>query len=146
MNSIKDGGEGGIRTLVSLRSHAFQACGIDRYPTSPSFAIIQNVPMANLEKVILPLYSHKKESDEAGKHGEWTNDGHKIAEGAAIATDIVANVFIGGYLLGVKKNPRLALAALILYHAAVNIFPDPVSKVVNSIKKKQVSQSEAKPL
>jgi hypothetical protein len=29
------GGGGGIRTHECLRTHAFQACGIDRYPTPP---------------------------------------------------------------------------------------------------------------
>lgn len=102
--------------------------------------------MTNIERVLLPLYSHKKDSDKAGKHEEWSEEAHQVAEGAAITTDLVANTFIGGYLLGVKRNPKLALTALLLYHAAVNLAPHPISQLINTVKKRQSSQSEAKPL
>lgn len=98
-----------------------------------------------LKRAIFPLLSHKRDSDFIGKHEEWTQKAHIIAEVGALVSDVAVHGLTLGYFLGAKKNPKAAITLITLYHAAVNTIPHPVSRLVKSVIQQQAAQSEAGP-
>lgn len=77
------------------------------------------------EKIILPLYSHKKDSDRKGKHEKWTAQQHFFLTTGAILLDL--GVGSGIILLGLFGNSIQAVVLKIMYNAGAEIFPQAIS-------------------
>lgn len=81
------------------------------------------------QRLALPLYSHKKQSDEAGKHENWSPFAHRLAEIGAIGLDIGVDCLAGIYLLCVQQQVEAAVGAKILYQAGVELVPDKIALI-----------------
>lgn len=77
------------------------------------------------EKIILPLYSHKKDSDRKGKHEKWTARQHYCLTTGAILLDL--GVGSGIILLAFFGNYLQAIALKIAHNTGAEIFPQAIS-------------------
>lgn len=106
-------------------------------PNSPkpltNCSIILPVRIETLKGVsqfILPLYSHKRESDRRGEHQGWTNTEDLVLTTLAILADVGIN--LGTAILAITGNSKEAVLLKSIY----NIGVDPLSQATSTLKNK----------
>lgn len=82
------------------------------------------------EKIILPLYRHKKDSDRKGKHEKWTVQQHFCLTTGAILLDL--GIGSGIILLAFFGYHIQAIALKVAHNAGAEIVPQAISDYLKS--------------
>ena len=88
----------------------------------------------------LPLYNHKRESDKAGKHQEWTSKKHFTLTGLAVLVDLGFNFATA--ILAIYGNYKEADMTKIAHVIGADAIPETLTnlknKVANRLEKRRM--------
>lgn len=99
------------------------------------FSIALQAEFALMEKVALPLFVHKKESDQLGKHQNWSKEKHIFSATGAILLDLGVDAIT--VILTLQKAYVQALILKFAYNLGVEIVPEKVSNLKNKFNCKK---------
>lgn len=95
--------------------------------------IIPQEIFSGARKFTFPLYTHKRESDNAGKHREWSPQQHIVLTTLAILTDVGFNSAVA--MLVFSGNLWVAASVKYIHIKGAEKAPQIITNLKNYLKK-----------
>lgn len=103
--------------------------------TNNSTAKVKTFFTKTVGKLTFPIYNHKRESDRANKHIEWTRQKHLLLTTLAILTDLGFNA--ATIILLVSGNLWETAILKSAHIIGAEILPQPITNLKNKIVNKR---------